>query len=107
MALAWTRMPLPAPAGPPSVSAYQFIRQIAIPGDSGWDYLSIDPKARRLYVTHADHIDVIDIDHSAIVGTIDNTQGVHGFAIAQELGRGYPSHDRSGHDRNGPRRHRV
>jgi DNA-binding beta-propeller fold protein YncE len=90
-AIALTRMSQAAPSGAPSVPAYQFIRQIAVPGDSGWDYLSIDSKARRLYVTHADHVDVIDIDHSAIVGTIDNTRGVHGFAIAPELNRGFAS----------------
>jgi YVTN family beta-propeller protein len=72
-------------------SNYQFITQFSVPGDSGWDYLSIDAAARRLYVTHGDHIDVIDVDHNRIIGSIANTPGVHGFAIAHDLKRGFSS----------------
>jgi YVTN family beta-propeller protein len=70
---------------------YQFIRQIQLPGATGWDYLSIDARARRLYVTHGDHIDVIDLDLNRLVGSIADTPGAHGFAIAHELTRGYAS----------------
>src|SRR5579863_10647201 len=84
----------PAPAVPPSAPAvphYGFITQIHLPGDGGWDYLSIDAAARRLYVAHGDHVDVLDIDHNVPVGSIANTQGVHVVAIAHQLGRGYAS----------------
>jgi DNA-binding beta-propeller fold protein YncE len=84
----------PAPAAALSAAApahYGFITQIHLPGDGGWDYLSIDAAARRLYVTHGDHVDVIDIDHNTLVGSIADTQGVHGVAIAHQLGRGYAS----------------
>ncbi len=78
-----------AAAAPPL--HYALIKEIRLAGDSGWDYLSIDPTARRLYVAHGDHVDVLDIDHNTVVGSIAGTPGVHGFAIAHDLGRGYAS----------------
>jgi DNA-binding beta-propeller fold protein YncE len=70
---------------------YKFVKEIPIPGDTGWDYLSVDPEARRLYVTHGTHIVVLDLDSDTIVGDIGDTPGVHGFAVAHDLGRGFSS----------------
>jgi hypothetical protein len=70
---------------------YHFVKEIPIPGDTGWDYLSIDAQARRLYVTHGTHIVVVDLDTDSVVGDIADTPGVHGFAIAPELGKGFSS----------------
>ncbi len=73
---------------------YHFITKIEIGGEGGWDYASVDPAARRLYVTHGTKIIVIDIDKNAIVGEIADTPGVHGFALAPELGLGFASNGR-------------
>jgi hypothetical protein len=70
---------------------YQFVKEIPVGGEGGWDYLSIDPAAHRLYVTHATKIVVIDLTKDAVAGEIADTQGVHGFAIAADLGRGFSS----------------
>jgi len=70
---------------------YRFLKEIHIGGEGGWDYLSIDSAAHRLYVTHATRIVVIDTDKDSIVGEIADTPGVHGFALAPELGRGFSS----------------
>lgn len=70
---------------------YRFLGEIPVAGDTGWDYLSIDAAARRLYVTHGTHIAVIDLDAQKVVGDIGDTPGVHGFAVAQDLGRGFSS----------------
>jgi DNA-binding beta-propeller fold protein YncE len=70
---------------------YRFIGEIPVAGDTGWDYLSIDPAARRLYVTHGTHIVVIDLDAQKVVGDIGDTPRVHGFALAPDLGRGFSS----------------
>ena len=83
----------PAPPAPPP--RYALIQEIRLAGDGGWDYLSIDPAARRLYVAHGDHIDVLDIDDDTLVGSIADTPGVHGLAIAHELGRGFASDGRA------------
>jgi DNA-binding beta-propeller fold protein YncE len=71
--------------------AYHLVKEIPIAGDTGWDYLSIDSQARRLYVTHGTHIVVVDLDTNTVVGDIADTPGVHGFAIASELGKGFSS----------------
>ena len=70
---------------------YQFLKEIKVGGTGGWDYLAVDAAARRLYVTHATKIVVIDLDQDAVMGEIADTPGVHGFALAPELGRGFTS----------------
>src|ERR1700739_203799 len=73
---------------------YHFITQIPIGGEGGWDYLSIDPDAHRLYVSHATEIVVIDLKSNQIVGDLTNTTGVHGIALAPRLGLGVTSNGR-------------
>ena len=82
-------------AGTPSGSGYAVIRKIPIPGQGSWDYLTVDEGARRLYVSHGTQVEVLDVDSGAIVGQIPNTLGVHGIAIAPELGRGFVSDGQS------------
>jgi len=74
-----------------SEESYHVIKKIPIPGQGGFDYLTIDGGARRLYVSHGTQVEVLDVDSGAIVGKIPNTMGVHGIAIAPELGRGFVS----------------
>jgi DNA-binding beta-propeller fold protein YncE len=80
-------------AAVPSASADEFgvTKKIAIPGQGSWDYLSVDEGARRLYVSHGTQVEVIDLDSLSIVGNVPKTEGVHGIAIAPELGRGFVS----------------
>jgi DNA-binding beta-propeller fold protein YncE len=73
---------------------YHYLAQIPIGGESRWDYLSIDPLAHRLYVSHSAEVVVIDLQNNQIVGEITNTPGVHGVAIAPELGLGVTSNGR-------------
>jgi YVTN family beta-propeller protein len=68
---------------------YQLLKKVPVPGAGGWDYVIVDESARRVYITHATQVDVMDADSLAIVGTIQNTPGAHGVAIATEFGRGY------------------
>src|SRR2546430_4551644 len=70
---------------------YRFLSEIPIGGEGGWDYLSVDPGAHRLYVTHATKIVVVDLEKNAVAGEIADTPGIHGFAIAADLGRGFAS----------------
>lgn len=71
--------------------AYHFIKAIPVARDGNWDYLSVDAAGRRLYVAHATRVVVIDLDKDTVVGEIADTAGVHGFAVAPELGRGFAS----------------
>lgn len=70
---------------------YELVKKVSVPGTGGWDYVTVDATARRVYVSHSTQVDVLDADSFALVGTIPNTPGVHGIAIAPEAGRGYIS----------------
>ena len=72
-------------------SSYHLLKEIPVGGEGGWDYCSVDSAARRLYVSHATKVMVIDLDTEKVVGEITNTPGVHGLAPAPELGRGFVS----------------
>jgi DNA-binding beta-propeller fold protein YncE len=74
---------------------YHLIKEIPIGGEGGWDYVTVDPAAHRLYVSHATRVMVVDIDAGKVVGEIPDTDGVHGFAIAPDLGRGFSSNGRA------------
>ncbi len=78
-----------------SESGYKITKKIPIPGQGGWDYLAVDEAARRLYVSHGTQVEVLDLDSNSVVGNIPNTPGVHGIAIAPELGRGFVSNGQS------------
>jgi DNA-binding beta-propeller fold protein YncE len=79
-------------AAPPR---YHVARKIEIGGEGGWDYLIVDSAARRLYVSRSTRVIVLDADTGSVVGEIPNTEGVHGIAIAPELGRGFTSNGRA------------
>jgi YVTN family beta-propeller protein len=70
---------------------YQPVREIPIGGEGGWDILTIDSEARRLYLSHSTKVVVIDLVKNAIVGEIEDTPGVHGFVALPEAGRGFSS----------------
>jgi hypothetical protein len=80
-----------AAAPTPGPSGYHVVKTVPIPGDTGWDYLYVDSAARRVYISHGDRTVVMDADSYAIVGDIPDTKGVHGIAIASDLGRGFTS----------------
>ena len=71
--------------------SFSITKKLAIGGQGSWDYLTVDEGARRLYVSHETQVEVLDVDSGAVVGKIENTPGVHGIAIAPELGRGFVS----------------
>ena len=70
---------------------YVLKNEISIPGEAKWDYISIDEQGHRLFVSHGDEVVVIDTEADKIVGHVANTFGVHGIAIASDLGRAFSS----------------
>ena len=82
-----------AVAGP---SGYHVAKTYKVGGDGGWDYLTVDSKARRVYISRGTHVMVVDADTGAVVGDIPNTNGVHGIAIASEFDKGFISDGRDG-----------
>src|SRR5579863_9564968 len=75
-------------AAPP---AYKIVNKIKIGGGGRWDYSYVDSANHRLYVSHGTQTEVIDTATDKLVGTIPGTNGVHGIAIAADLGRGFTS----------------
>jgi len=74
--------------------SYHFLKEIPVGGEGSWDYLSVDEANRRLYVSHATKVVVIDLDKEEIAGEIADTPGVHGLAPAPDLQRGVTSNGR-------------
>lgn len=78
-----------------AAAPYHLIKEIVVGGEGGWDYITVDGPAHRLYVSHATKIVVVDIDAGTVAGEIPDTPGVHGFAVAPDLGRGFSSNGRA------------
>ena len=71
--------------------AYQPLSEIPIGGEGGWDILTIDPTANRLYLSHSTKVVVVDLSKNVVSGEIANTPGVHAFVAVPELQRGFSS----------------
>ena len=78
-----------------AAGGYHLVKEIPVSGDGSWDYLTIDPDARRLYVSHQTQVEVIDLDSEQPVGKVTDLSGVHGIAIASKLGRGFITNGQS------------
>ena len=92
-ARAATTSTLAEAAGP---SGYHQIKKIQIGGEGGWDYIAFDSPTRRLFVSRGTKVMVVNVDSGKVVGEIADTAGVHGIALAPELGRGFTSNGRAG-----------
>jgi YVTN family beta-propeller protein len=77
-------------------SVYKLDHRISMPGNTGWDYLSLDSASHRLYLTRGQQVDVLDLETEKIVGSVPGTAGVHGVAIAADLNKGFSSNGMSG-----------
>jgi hypothetical protein len=77
-------------------SGYHVVTTYKAGGDGGWDYLTVDAAARHVYISRGTHVMVLDADSGKTVGDIPDTPGVHGIAIAADLGRGFTSNGREG-----------
>jgi len=73
---------------------YKLETRYPVPGNGGFDYVTIDSDARRLYLSHGTQVDVVDADNGKVMGTIADTPGVHGIALASEFKHGFTSNGR-------------
>ena len=72
-----------------SSDVYSFEKIIPVPGDGGYDYVSIDEVNRHLFVSHGTSVNVIDLKTEQVIGSIDNMKGVHGIAVDNEVNKGF------------------
>lgn len=80
--------------GAKASSGYHVVRTFAIGGEGRWDYLVAD--GGRLYVPRSDRVMVLDAQSGAVIGVVPATPGVHGVALAKDLGRGFTSNGAEG-----------
>src|SRR5882724_12124957 len=73
---------------------YKVVGRYPVPGVGGFDYVMLDDSTRRLYVSHGTQVEVVDADNGKLVGTITDTPGVHGVAIASAFKHGFTSNGR-------------
>lgn len=73
---------------------YRVVERLSLPGEGFWDYLTVDTTANRLYVSHDDRVQVVDLAGDTLAGELSGTPGVHGVAVDPDLGRGYTSNGR-------------
>ena len=78
----------------PKGSGYHVVDSLLLGGDTGWDYLTVDTSAERLYVSRGTRVQVVDLMQKSIVGEIPNTTGVHGIALVTSAGKAYTSNGR-------------
>jgi hypothetical protein len=73
----------------PQGSSYRVIRKLPLDGDGGYDYVTVDTAARRVYVPRNNRIQVVDADSFKMIGEITGISGLHGIAVAPEFNRGF------------------
>ena len=78
-----------------NAAEYALKAKFKIAGEGGWDYLSFDAPSKRLFISRGTRVQVVDPESGVLLGEIPDTSGVHGIAIANELGKGYTSNGRS------------
>jgi YVTN family beta-propeller protein len=86
-------MIIPALAQTDNQPGFHITQKIKVGGEGGWDYLTYNN--HKLYVSHSDRVVVINTESGKVIGEIPKTDGVHGIAIANDVGKGYVSNGRS------------
>lgn len=82
-------------AADPATSGYRIEQQYTLEGTGGWDYLTLDADASRLFISRADRVLVVSTRDGSLLKTIPGTAGVHGIALVPDLGKGYTSNGRA------------
>jgi DNA-binding beta-propeller fold protein YncE len=70
---------------------YQLKQKYVLGGDGFWDYLTYDSVGKRLFISRSTRVQVVDPAKGTVIAEIPNTPGVHGIALAQDLGKGFTS----------------
>ena len=68
---------------------YKVVKSIAVEGNTGWDYLTVDIPTQRLFISHGTCVEVLDLKSEKVIAQIPNTTGVHGIACVPSLNKGF------------------
>jgi DNA-binding beta-propeller fold protein YncE len=74
-----------------AADGYHLLKKVTLGGEGGWDYITVDASSRRVYLSHRDHVNVVDADNGTVVGDISGMHLVHSITPIKELGRGFIS----------------
>jgi|SRR5579875_220591 len=83
------------PAAAENASGYHLLKSIPIPGSGFWDYLKYQPATHRLFITHGDHVVVVNVSTGKIIGNIGGMEAIHGVVLAPEFNRGFVTDGRA------------
>ena len=76
-------------------SGYRIVGRWPAVGTGKWDYLIVDSPHHHLFVSRATHVQAFDLESGKLAGDIENTPGVHGIALAQDMNRGFTSNGKA------------
>jgi YVTN family beta-propeller protein len=79
----------------PLLSEYEVVDRVTIGGIGGWDFIAFDPIRQHLFISRGDRVQVWSVQSRKVVSEIAGTAGVHGIALAQDLGLGFTSNGRA------------
>ncbi|HVC00007.1 MAG TPA: YncE family protein [Candidatus Dormibacteraeota bacterium] len=79
----------PVPSKSSGYSGYRVLKTYHLGGTQGWDYIRIDSALRRLFIGRGSYMDVVDVDTGKVEAKLTGMPGVHGIALARDLGRGF------------------
>ena len=74
---------------------YAVVSTWTLGGEGGWDYLAFDAPSKRLFLSRATRVDVVDVTSGKLTGSIAGTAGIHGVAFAPALHRGFTSNGKA------------
>lgn len=83
-----------AASAAPARTHYELKQKFTLGGEGFWDYLTYDPAGNRVFISRGTHVSVVDPSKGTVIGDIPDTPGVHGIALAPELGKGFTSNGR-------------
>jgi YVTN family beta-propeller protein len=89
VALATSSLSKAVRADDTAAPGYHLIKTIPVAGDTFWDYLKFQPSTRRLFISHGNHVDVLNVNTGKMVGTVGGMEGIHGIVLAPEFNRGF------------------
>src|ERR1035441_5391462 len=78
-----------------SAEGYKVLSKIKVGGTGGWDYLNVDPATQRVYASHGGIVEVVDLKAGKVVGQVTQLHGMHGIAVASDVGKGFISNGQS------------
>jgi hypothetical protein len=79
----------PSTSGGNDAGPYHVSQTFHVGGEGRWDYLTVDPEHKLLYVPRSTHTMVLDANTGKTVADIPGQKRNHGVAIVASAGRGF------------------